>query len=206
VFEGMRVVAANPLLRAMAGFAATSTFFGGFYSALYWPYAVRELGLGPAVVGVLISVGGVSSVVGALITGPVTRRFGLGRTMAVASVLAGVTSLFIPLAGVAVISASAGLFTQQLLGDMCWDLYEINAMSLRQSIVPDEWLGRVNATMNFVSGALLPVGAPIAGLIADHFGMRPAVLVAALGIIASSAWVLFSPIRHLRTYRSQPTA
>ncbi|MDQ6693959.1 MAG: MFS transporter [Chloroflexota bacterium] len=200
LFDGLRLVFSNPLLRAMAGFSGTATFFGSFFSALYWPYAVRELGLGPALVGVLISVGGVSSLVGALLTGPVTRRFGLGRTMTVACVLGGIFELFIPLAGTAFIGAAAGLFVQQLFGDITWDLYGINAISLRQSLVPDESLGRANAAMNFIQGALLPVGAPIAGLIADHYGMRVAVLIAVLGTLASSLWIVLSPIRHLHAH------
>ncbi len=198
--EGLRLVFGKPVLRAMAGHAGMSAFFGSFFSALYWPYAVRELGLGPALVGILISVGGVGALVGAVITGPVTRRFGLGRAMVMSSVLGGLTTLLIPLAGGTIITAVAFLFAQQSLGDIFWEVYGINEISLRQGIVPDRLLGRANASMQFLAGGLLPIGALIAGVVADHFGMRAALFIAASGILFASLWVILSPIRGIREH------
>jgi MFS family permease len=196
--EGLRLVFSEPILRAMAGHAATSTFFGSFFAALYWPYAVRELGLGAALVGILISVGGVSALVGAILTGPITRRFGLGSAMVWSAVFAGLASLLIPLAGGALITAAAFLFAQQSLGDIFWEVYEINEISLRQGIVPDRLLGRANASMHFIAGGLLPIGALAAGALADHIGMKATLFIGGFGLLVASLWVIFSPIRELR--------
>ncbi|MBI4640198.1 MAG: MFS transporter, partial [Candidatus Tectomicrobia bacterium] len=51
VVEGLRVVLGNPLLRAIAGSSSTFNFFGGFFGALYGLYAIRELGIEPAILG-----------------------------------------------------------------------------------------------------------------------------------------------------------
>lgn len=202
--EGVHLVFGTPILRAIAGHASMSSFFGSFFAALYWPYTVRELGLGPALVGILISVGGVGALVGALITGPITRRFGLGTAMVWSAVLGGISTLFVPLAGGAIIVAAAFLFAQQSLGDIFWEVYDINEISLRQGVVPDRLLGRANATMQFIAGGLLPVGALTAGVLADHIGMRSTLFVAAFGLLFASLWLIFSPVSRLREHPVSP--
>jgi predicted MFS family arabinose efflux permease len=199
VTSGFRLVFSNPLLRAMVLHAGTATFFGGFFAAFYWRYAVIELGLGPAVVGVLISTGGISSLVGALTVGRLTRRFGTGATMAGSALLGGLTTLLVPAAALAAVPwmAAALLFSQQILGDACFTVYEVNELSLRQSLVPDEMLGRANAAVRIIVGAALPAGAMVAGFLAGAIGIGPTMLVSALGILAGSLWIILSPVRRL---------
>ena len=67
------------MLRALAGAAATQSFPGNFFAPLYSLYAIRELGLGPAAVGLTIALGGVSSLGGALLAERALRPYGWGE-------------------------------------------------------------------------------------------------------------------------------
>ena len=61
----------------------------------------------------------------------------------------------------------AALFAAQLFGDSVWEVYAINEITLRQMVVPSHLMGRANATMQFVVGGAGPIGALIAGALAQ---------------------------------------
>ncbi|MBI3970305.1 MAG: MFS transporter [Chloroflexi bacterium] len=195
--EGLRIVASNPLLRSFAGHAATRTFFGSFIGALYALYALRELGLGPVLLGIAIGVGGASNLVGTLVVGPVTRRFGVGATMLGAAAVGSLTVFLIPLASGPVAVAFALLVAGQAF-DAIHPLYDVNALSVRQSVTPDSLLGRVNASMQVLEGGIAPLGAIAGGVLGELIGVRATLFVAATGILASSLWLFLSPLDRLR--------
>ena len=45
-------------------------------------------------------------------------------------------------------------------------------VSLRQAIIPDELLGRVNSVYRFLGWGMMPIGAALGGIIASVFGLR----------------------------------
>jgi MFS family permease len=202
VAEGLRAIAHQPLLRALALTALIANFFGGFFHALYSLYVIRELGMGPALLGVLVSAGGVGALAGAFLAQPAARRIGPGPTLIWAVVLAGGMQLLVPLAGGPVALAFAMLFMTQVIGDIGWAVYAISEMSLRQGVTPDRLLGRVNASMEFVAGGIGTVGLLVGGMLGEQLGLRPTIAVAAVGIATTFLVVLRSPAR---TLREQPT-
>ena len=195
LIEGVSVVLNNPLLRALAGSAATFSLFGNFIGALYALYVIRQVGAPPLFLGFLVATGGASALVGAFMVGPVTRRFGLGRTVGVGLFLYGFTGLLIPLAGGSVSLALTLLFLSQLLGDVSVSIYLIAEVSLRQSIVPGNMLGRVNASMQFLSQGAAPLGALLAGILGGIIGLRFTMLIGVLGVMLAGMWLLLSPVR-----------
>jgi predicted MFS family arabinose efflux permease len=187
----------DPVLRAFAGQAATQGFFGSFIGALYALYAIRELGIGPALMGLSIGLGGLSNLVGAVLVGRITRRFGLGPTLLGAQVVIGLATLLIPLAAGPLWVAAALLMASQS-SDAAWSIYEINALSVRQSVTPPALLGRVNASMQLLGAGLGPLGAVAGGLLAELIGPRATLGIASVGIILGALWLVFSPVRRLR--------
>jgi len=67
ISEGLGASWRDPLLRALAGRTATSAFFLGFGSSLYFLFAVHELGVTAALLGIIIAIGGTSSLFGAFL-------------------------------------------------------------------------------------------------------------------------------------------
>lgn len=194
---GLRLVTDHPLLRATAGASATRSFFGGFYAALYSLYVLREVGLSPAVLGLLIGAGGVGSFFGALLAGRFNRRLGWGNGLIVASFTSGSFALLIPLAAGPPLTAAFILLISQLIGDAFLTIYVIGEMSLRQTITPDRLLGRANASFEFLVGGVGAIGILVGGLAGEVLGLRPATAVAALGMIFAFLWLFLSPLRGL---------
>ncbi len=197
ITEGLRLIVGNPLLRALAGSASIFNFFGNFIGVTYILYIIRELGIAPIFVGFLIATGGISALVGALFAQRVVQRLGLGPTIGVALLIYGVTGLLTPLAHGPVVLALLLLFLAQL-GDASASIYFIAEISLRQAIIPNHLLGRVNSSMQFLTRGLGPSGALLGGVLGGVLGVRLTLLIGVLGVTASGLWLLFSPVRKHR--------
>jgi predicted MFS family arabinose efflux permease len=158
---------------------------------------MRELGLTAALLGIIIAIGGTSGLFGAFLAEWLVHRFGFGRTFIGSAVAIGMAMLLIPLARGSVTVCSAFLIASQL-GDLAWPVYNISARSLRQAITPDRLLGRVNSSVHLLFHGVLPLGALAGGAIAQAVGVRQALLIGAIGVLLSTMWLVFSPVRRLR--------
>jgi predicted MFS family arabinose efflux permease len=203
IAEGLRVAWRIPVLRALAKRSACAAFFIGFFGSLYFLFAVRTLGIGPAPVGLIVAIGGGTSLLGAAATGWLIRRFGFGRTLIGAALTTGVSSLLPPLAHGTVLVCAAYLAVAQL-GDAAWSVYSIGETSLRQALVPDRLQGRVNSAMHLTFRGILPLGSLAGGALAGPFGVRNTLLAGAAGTLLSTLWLVFSPVRHLRGLPHSP--
>jgi predicted MFS family arabinose efflux permease len=198
LLEGLRLVARQPTLRALAGGIGTFGFFGAFFNTLYVLYAVRDLGLPPALVGILVGLGGVGALAGSFVAERIVRRLGLGRALIGAMLFAATLQLLIPLARGPLPLATFMLAMPQLIGDIGWAIFLISEISLRQSVIPDHLLGRANASSQFFTRGLVPLGALLGGTLGALIGARFTLLIAICGILLGSLWLIFSPIRTLR--------
>lgn len=197
--EGLSAVSGQPALRALLGAEATLSLLGNMIGPLYGLYAIRELGLSPAALGLTIALGGVSSLAGALLAEGVVRRFGLGATLVSMLALMSITGMLLPLA---VSFKALGFFFlafAQLFGDALRTIYSIHAISLRQAVTPDRLLGRVNASMELVSEGMAPLGALAGGALGAVFGLQATLFVAALHGVLASLWIAASPVRNMRS-------
>ena len=198
IAEGLTAVRDHPFLRATAACTLSQKFFSGIFSTLAVLYMVRDLGFAPGILGTIWAVGGVSSLVGAVVAAPTTRRFGIGPAMIVGLLLSGIALFFIPLARGSTLSAALLLILQQTAGDGAATIYEINQVSLRQAITPERLLGRVNATTEFLGLAATLAGSLLGGLLGEMIGVRASLFLGAAGTLLSALWLVFSPVRALR--------
>jgi MFS family permease len=127
-------------------------------------YMVRDLGFAAGILGTIWALGGLSSLIGAVSAGRTTRRFEIGPTMIVGLLLYSIALLFIPLARGATLAAALLLIAQQTLCDGAATLYQINQVSLRQAITPERFLGRVNASTEFLRLGAALIGSLLGGL------------------------------------------
>lgn len=198
IAEGANVLIRNPILRPLAAANGMRNFFGGFFGTLITLYAIREVQLTPGIWGLLVGAGGVGSLVGAILTNRITKRFGLGPTLIATLALSSTLGLFVPFAGGSLLMASIMMFIPQFFGDMMATIAGVNELSLRQSITPDHLLGRTNASMHFISGGLNTLGLVTGGLLGDMIGPRSTLLIAVIGFMLSTLWLVFSPLWKLR--------
>ena len=198
IVEGLRVVLTHPILRVLAGCSATTSLFGRMFMAVYVLFMTRDLGLGSVGVGLVFATGGLGSLAGALVAGPATRRLGPGPTMVWAQLAFGVTGLAVPLA-VLVPQVALPMIVASEFGQwLAVIVYNVIARSVRQAITPDRMLGRVNATMRFMAGGALPIGALMGGAIGELIGLPLTLVVAEFGMLLAFLWLLLSPVRALR--------
>ncbi len=202
--EGLRLVAGDPVLRALAGSNAVVNFGYRVVGTVFLLYVNQELGFGPGILGLIFALGGAGSLLGALAAGRLSR-FGAGPTMIAALALTGVGQGLVPLATGAGVAAVALLVLQQLVADPAATVYDINQVSLRQAITPERLLGRVNASVRVLEVGAMLLGALLGGLLGETVGVR-ATLVAGVAILfVAAVWLLLSPVRRLVSVPVAPT-
>ena len=196
---GIACVLESPVLRTIAACTATGNLGHSMLSAVLLIFAYRDLHLHAATLGLVFALANVGFIGAALATRS-TQRFGLGATLFGSALLGGVAPLFLPLAlhGAPV----AVLFSVIFVQTVATPIYNINQVSLRQTIVPQALHGRMNATMRTIVWGTMPVGALAGGVLGSTFGIIPTILVA--GTLTSSAclWILCGPAGRLHSIES----
>jgi len=176
---GMRAIFGHPQVRPVVLGWMVWSIWGGFFSTLYTLFCLRTLGLSEATFGVIIALGGVGSLAGALIARRLVEALGVGPTIVTSAALSVAAGLLIPLAGGSRAVALGFLAAHQVLGDCFSVAFVIQAVTLRQTVLPREVLGRANAAFHVCTAGLLPVAALASGLLAQVISIRSAVWVGA---------------------------
>ena len=164
----------HDLVRPLFLVAAIEAFFGGFFYGIYMIFLMQTLGLSASAYGILVGLGGIGALGGALAAHWVATRLGLGPAMIVLLAGGQALALLIPLAGGPEWRVLGFLGAHQLFSDALIVAFLIHAMSLRQTVLPQAVLGRANASFHVAAGILLPVGAVLAGQIATRDAPRTA--------------------------------
>ncbi len=194
--EGVHLVLGSPVLRTIAGCTATSNLGSNMSVAVFLIFAYRHLSLAPAVVGIVFGLSSLGGLFGALVAAPVARRLGLGRTLALSSVVGGLSLVATPLALVA--APALVLSGLGVVGSATTPLYNINQVSLRQAITPDRVQGRMNATMRTIVWGTIPIGSFVGGILGAHVGVVQTILLGGAVRFSAGAWILGGPAIHLK--------
>jgi predicted MFS family arabinose efflux permease len=193
--EGLRYVLGHPHLRWIAASTATFNFFGNLMWTMFLVYAVRELELSPATIGIVFAVGNVGYLAGAVLASRVPRWIGVGPTI-VLGAATGAAALLIPLAPES--GPIPFLIAAQLVMSLGLPLYNVTQVSLRQTITPERLQGRMNSVMRFIVWGVIPLGNLAGGALASAIDLRAAIWAGAVGISFAFLPVLLSPVRTLR--------
>ncbi len=181
IAEGLRYLVHHRVLRTLAimvgvaNLAMTATF------AVFVLYAVAPgpMGLSEAGFGLLLTTFAIGSLIGSLVAAPLERRFGrvplVFFSVLVISVTTAVPAFTTSALAIGAVYVLAGLFI------VVWNVITV---SLRQRIVPDQLLGRVNAGYRLLAWGTQPIGALLGGVVGELFGL-PAVFIMGGGLVLS---------------------
>jgi MFS family permease len=194
LMEGLRYVLGHRLLRWIAASTATYNFFGNLMFAILLVYVVRDLGMSAGVVGVILAVGNVGFLLGALTATRISNRIGVGRAI-VAAQAGSFATLLIPLAPQDADGAIPFLVAALTVGGFGVVVYNVTQLSLRQAITPERLQGRMNSVMRFIVWGVIPLGNLAGGAIATLYGLRTAIWIGAIGSCLAALPVLLSPVR-----------
>ena len=121
-------------------------------------FAQELLGLDGLGFGLLLAAGSLGGLLGSLIAPGVTARIGPGPSL--------LAALTVPIGSFAVIAASSSaLVTGAALAVFTFTalLWNVVTVSLRQTLIPDGLLGRVNSVYRFFGWGAMPIGTLLGG-------------------------------------------
>jgi MFS family permease len=200
IVEGLSTVRRHPVVFPLAARSIIGHVAGAFYGVLYSIYLLQELHLDPFLLGIVISAGGVGSLVGSVFAQRVVKTIGLGPAVIWMAAGASTIGVLTPLAQGPVALATIMVFLPQLIGDGLQTIEGVAEISLVQGLIPDRILGRANATLDVVShGIGYPIGALIAAGVAEFIGIRGAIAIGWALMAASTLLLVFSPLPRVRT-------
>lgn len=194
--EGLRLVARDPILRAIAGNNAGFCLAQAVYSAVIVVFLVRVVHLSPAAIGLLNTVGLAGALLAAVTTRPLAARLGQARLMWLSVLGNAAGFLVVPLTGPGARLAfyvAGGVVTS--FGIITLNIVQV---SFQQARCPAGLLGRLNATMKVFIWGMIPVGSVLGGVLAELAGLRAALWIAAVMVALSALWLLpLAGLRHL---------
>ncbi|MFA9445352.1 MFS transporter [Egicoccus sp. AB-alg6-2] len=188
--EGLAWLRQHRLLRTFALLTAAmngATMMGYSILALFVVGPESVLQLGQAAFGLLFVAGATGSLLGSFGAERTASLLGRGTALRAALLVVGLVPLAIGATG----NVLVYLVAQAMYGfaAVTWNVITV---SLRQRLVPDELLGRVNSVFRFLGWGAMPFGALVGGLTATAFGLRAPWFTAAA--VMSVAIVLALPI------------
>jgi MFS family permease len=173
IAEGVRYLWRHRVLRTLSVMVGVSLLTSTAAFALFPLFVVKPgpLGLSEFGFGVLLTTAAAGSMISSLVTERVEGALGRQRTLLLCILLDG-TAIAVLAVGQLAVAIAVGLalgFSQVL--------WQVVVVSLRQRIVPNELLGRVNGVHRTLAMGSMVVGAAIGGAAAEVIGLR-AVFVA----------------------------
>ena len=194
--EGAALVLRHRLLRPVLLTAIVWNLAWFVLQAAYVPYAVNQLGLSGATVGLTLATYGAGMVTGALLAPRAIRALPYGLAVLVGpvcSVLA-MGVMCATLAWPSGVPAAASFFLFGL-GPILWT---ITSTTLRQRLTPGAMLGRVSAIFLTVNTGARPIGAALGAWVGACWGAQACLWLALAGFMVQAAVCALSPIPRLK--------
>ncbi|MGH2418686.1 MAG: MFS transporter [Candidatus Limnocylindria bacterium] len=178
--EGIGYLARHRLLLTLSTIVALGRLGSAGFFALLALYAVAPgpMGLSEPGYGLLLVTFGVGSIVGSIITGRAVALFGRPGVLTLATLVFGL-GIAVPAFTADPLLVGAGFFASGI-AIMGWNVTNV---SLRQSILPARLMGRVHATHRTLANLAGLIGALLAGLIGEAFGLRAAFALGAVIVL-----------------------
>lgn len=204
VASGARFIWRSPVVRAALGATATINFFNFILAALFMLFATRTLGVRPGTLGLVLGAGAAGGLLGAALTGRIARRIGIGRAFVIGCVIFPAPLILIPLATGPFPLVLVMLFAAEFGSGLGVMMLDISIGSIFAAVIPDELRARVSGAYMLVNYGVRPLGALAGGALGTWIGLRPSLLVAAIGGLLGVLWLLPSPLTGMHDLPDQP--
>ena len=192
--EGYAWLWAHPLLRPMAIILGSMNGLGTMVGAVYILFAQEVLHTSVFTFAVLGTAGAVGGTIGGLLAPKISAKFGSGPSLNFALAAAPIGSLIIGLT-----SSWQVVWVITVIESFVAILWNTITVSLRQSIIPTNLLGRVNSVYRFFAWGSIPIGMFLGGglvavmmrFLSRESALRmPYFIAMVLGLLL---WVLAAP-------------
>jgi MFS family permease len=158
--EGIAWMKDNPLILRLAIVLGGLNFLTMMSATILVLLSQEIMGLNAAGHGILLTAGALGAVAGGMFGPHIAARLGSQRTVLAAFIIFPFPFIILALTSNPYI-AGAALFLEMFAG-MTWNVVTV---SLRQRLIPDNLLGRVNSIYRFFGWGTIPLGALFAGIL-----------------------------------------
>jgi len=172
--------------------------FNAMLGATFVPFALLELRLSAFDLGLALAAAGAAGLVGALLTQRIGERLGAGGAVLACRTLmplACVPIALAPAAGADKLAIIGALALGQALFGFALGAINAHEMAFRQAATPDALQGRMNTTQRSINRAMIVIGAPLGGVLAETIGYRETIWIAIAGFVAVNVFLALSPFR-----------
>ena len=160
LMEGIRWLWNHELLRPLAIILGLLNAIGALTGAVLILFAQEVLETSATEFALLTTGGAIGGLIGGWTASNVSRRIGSGPSLYVTLLGGAVTN-------VAIGSTNSWMFAWVMFAFSTFTavLWNVITVSLRQTIIPDHLLGRVNSVYRFFAWGMMPVGSVLAGVV-----------------------------------------
>ena len=158
--EGVSWLSNQILLRRLAIYTGIANFFGSMQFPIMILFGQEILGLDSVQFAFLAYGGAVGGFVGSLLAEKINKRLEESKTLLISIALFGIGG-FVPFitSNSFVVAAAFGVTS---FGSVLWN---VQAVSIRQALIPDKLMGRVNSVYRLLAHGLTPLGALFGGFV-----------------------------------------
>ncbi len=196
---GVQFILGSSIMRAALAATATINLFNFVFHALFVLYATRTLDVRPGILGAVLGAGAVGGLLGSVVTGPLSRRIGVGPAFILGCILFPLPLVLVPLAAGPKPLILAMLFAAEFGAGLGVMILDISAGSIFAALVPDRLRARVSGAYMVVNYGVRPIGSLLGGALGAALGLRATLWIASLGAVAGFLWLLGSPAPGLKT-------
>ena len=164
IAEGFRWLMRHRLLRSLAISLGVLNAASAMGAAVLVLFGQEVAGLDATAFGLLMTGSAIGAVIGAFVAPWLTRRWPSGTALAVAIVVMGTGEILFGL-----MTAFAWLWGVTLVIAIFIVVWNVITVSLRQSLIPDRLLGRVNSVYRFFGWGTIAVGTVLGGVLVWMF-------------------------------------
>jgi MFS family permease len=187
VAEGLRWLLRHRKLRVVAALLGVNTFANTMGGATLVLLVTETLKVSSRLYGALLAAAAVGSVAGGLLSPRLTHRLGQ-----VPSLLIAMGAVSVAYVGIGLAPGALVLAALEVANGFAVTMWNIVTVTLRQRVVPNEMLGRVNSAYRMIGWGLRPAGAVAGGFIAHVAGLRAPYVVA--GVLCGIATLAALPL------------
>ena len=162
--EGFSWLWRHPLFRPMALILGMLNGLMTMALATYVLFVQEILGLEATAFGVLLTAGAVGGVLGSLLASRLATTLGKGAAL-FSTLLGGGVALVVT----GLTSSALLVWAMFLVSSFLAVLWNVITVSLRQRVIPDHLLGRVNSVYRFFGWGMMSIGALLGGAVVSVF-------------------------------------
>jgi predicted MFS family arabinose efflux permease len=198
IWEGLCWLWHHPLFRYMALFTGGCNLIFSGYTLILIVLA-QSMHVSSSIIGVILAVGGLGGIVGAIIAPYLQRCFSFGRLIIASCWMMAITMALYLVAPNLIVLGMVGFFSL-----IASPVYNVVQFSYRSALIPDALQGRVNSVFRLIAFGGLPIGLALIGWLLQSIGATMTIICCAIALSLLALSMTFNGyVRHAQPLTSK---